>query len=147
MFELYPKWSSRANLYTQVLLCAFSPWEWFCSTRTFSSSLETTLTIIALYYWPWQLTVENVPWIKAEAKADKTSTSVFPTTSSVMEYVYPCFWPHYLDTMLTSSQTARLPYSGCLSLRATAHEPPDLAPGAHANSHAARLILLQGALH
>ena len=31
-----------------------SPWQWFCSTRTLSNSLETTLTIIALNYWPWQ---------------------------------------------------------------------------------------------
>lgn len=32
-----------------------SPFQWFCSTRTFSNSLETTLTIMALYYWPWEL--------------------------------------------------------------------------------------------
>lgn len=32
----------------------FSPWQWFCSTRTFSNCLETTLTITALYLWPWE---------------------------------------------------------------------------------------------
>ncbi|KAK1750674.1 hypothetical protein QBC47DRAFT_393222 [Echria macrotheca] len=32
-----------------------NPWQWYCSTRTFSNSLETTLTIAALYYWPWEL--------------------------------------------------------------------------------------------
>ncbi|KAH8895123.1 hypothetical protein GQ53DRAFT_642138 [Thozetella sp. PMI_491] len=33
-----------------------APWAtWYCSTRTFSNSLETTLTIAALYYWPWEV--------------------------------------------------------------------------------------------
>lgn len=32
-----------------------SPWQWFAATRTFSNSLETVLTIVALYHWPWAL--------------------------------------------------------------------------------------------
>lgn len=40
-----------ATLWMTVL----NPWQWYCSTRTFSNSLETTLTIAALYYWPWEL--------------------------------------------------------------------------------------------
>jgi hypothetical protein len=44
----------------QLLLTMFSPWQWFFSTRTFSNSLETTLTIAALYYWPWELTLDPV---------------------------------------------------------------------------------------
>ncbi|KAJ9604915.1 glycosylphosphatidylinositol anchor biosynthesis [Cladophialophora chaetospira] len=43
---------STATLSTLLLTIA-SPWQWFCSTRTFSNSLETTLTICALYNWPW----------------------------------------------------------------------------------------------
>lgn len=39
----------------QLFLQLVSPWQWYVSTRTFSNSLETTLTIAALYYWPWQL--------------------------------------------------------------------------------------------
>ncbi|WEW59725.1 glycosylphosphatidylinositol anchor biosynthesis [Emydomyces testavorans] len=35
-------------------LTVLSPWQWFCSTRTLSNSLETTLTVAALYYWPWE---------------------------------------------------------------------------------------------
>ncbi|KAK1247977.1 hypothetical protein MKX07_000865 [Trichoderma sp. CBMAI-0711] len=38
-------------LFMQLL----NPWQWYCSTRTFSNSLETTLTVMALTYWPWQL--------------------------------------------------------------------------------------------
>ncbi|EXJ75886.1 uncharacterized protein A1O5_00394 [Cladophialophora psammophila CBS 110553] len=49
---------STASLAT-LLLTVVSPWQWFCSTRTFSNSLETTLTIIALYNWPWNRTLPH----------------------------------------------------------------------------------------
>lgn len=38
----------------QLALTVVSPWQWFCSTRTFSNGLETTLTVIALSLWPWR---------------------------------------------------------------------------------------------
>ncbi|KAH7258258.1 family 22 glycosyltransferase [Fusarium solani] len=38
-----------------LFLQLFNPWQWYCSTRTFSNSLEMTLTVMALYYWPWEL--------------------------------------------------------------------------------------------
>lgn len=38
----------------QLALTVLSPWQWFCSTRTFSNCLETTMTIAALNFWPWQ---------------------------------------------------------------------------------------------
>ncbi|KAK6354352.1 glycosylphosphatidylinositol anchor biosynthesis [Orbilia blumenaviensis] len=37
-----------------LLLSLFSAWNWFCSTRTFSNGLETTLTVMGMYYWPWK---------------------------------------------------------------------------------------------
>lgn len=37
-----------------LALTILSSWQWFCSTRTLSNCLETTLTIAALYNWPWQ---------------------------------------------------------------------------------------------
>ncbi|KAI6899856.1 glycosyltransferase family 22 protein [Hortaea werneckii] len=37
-----------------LLLTAVSPWQWFCSVRTFSNSLETALTVFALYCWQWE---------------------------------------------------------------------------------------------
>ncbi|MCJ1414984.1 glycosylphosphatidylinositol anchor biosynthesis [Xylographa parallela] len=37
-----------------LALTVCSPWQWFCSTRTLSNCLETTLTTVALYLWPWQ---------------------------------------------------------------------------------------------
>ena len=36
-----------------LALTACSPWQWFCSVRTLSNSMETTLTVMALNYWPW----------------------------------------------------------------------------------------------
>ncbi|KAL4893864.1 Alg9-like mannosyltransferase family-domain-containing protein [Aspergillus ambiguus] len=39
---------------TAVLaLTVLSPWQWFCSTRTLSNCLETSITVVALYLWPW----------------------------------------------------------------------------------------------
>ena len=36
-----------------------SPWQWFCSTRTLSNCVETTYTIVALEYWPWQWSLDS----------------------------------------------------------------------------------------
>ncbi|KAJ5005567.1 GPI mannosyltransferase 3 [Colletotrichum sp. SAR 10_99] len=38
-----------------LFMSMFSPFQWYCSIRTFSNSLETTLTIAALNYFPWEL--------------------------------------------------------------------------------------------
>lgn len=37
------------------MMSVFSPWQWFCSTRTLCNSLETVLTIVAMYFWPWEI--------------------------------------------------------------------------------------------
>ena len=76
-----------------------SPWQWFCSTRTFSNSLETTLTIAALYYWPWDLSVDvetaldldGTKGREVQSTPAKTSgaLSVFQTSQSVKEHVPP----------------------------------------------------------
>lgn len=38
----------------QLIVTILSPWQWFCSTRTLSNCLETTITVVALDLWPWQ---------------------------------------------------------------------------------------------
>ncbi|KAF2864032.1 glycosyltransferase family 22 protein [Piedraia hortae CBS 480.64] len=43
---------SRAS-WAALALTVASPWQWFCSIRTFSNSLEAMLTIYALSGWPW----------------------------------------------------------------------------------------------
>ncbi|CAG8204943.1 unnamed protein product [Penicillium nalgiovense] len=40
--------------WTTLVATVLNPWQWFCSTRTLSNCLETTLTIVALELWPWQ---------------------------------------------------------------------------------------------
>ena len=40
-----------------ILVPILSPWNWFVATRTFSNSLETSITAYALYKWPF----ESVP--------------------------------------------------------------------------------------
>lgn len=49
------------------------------------------MTIIALYYWPWQMTVDSTPWVKdtaekkdASSKPSKTPKSLFETHGQVM---------------------------------------------------------------
>lgn len=42
----------------QLCLSLGSGFHYFCATRTFSNSLETSVTAMALCYWPWGLTKE-----------------------------------------------------------------------------------------
>ncbi|KAF2200450.1 hypothetical protein GQ43DRAFT_73199 [Delitschia confertaspora ATCC 74209] len=50
--RVYGRGSRTALVALALSVC--SPWQWFCSTRTLSNCLETTLTTIAVYYWPWR---------------------------------------------------------------------------------------------
>ncbi|EKV07753.1 GPI mannosyltransferase 3 [Penicillium digitatum] len=43
--------------WTTLVATVLNPWQWFCSTRTLSNCLETTITIVALELWPWQWSV------------------------------------------------------------------------------------------
>ncbi|KAJ6136541.1 hypothetical protein N7512_001701 [Penicillium capsulatum] len=47
--------------WTTLLATVLNPWQWFCSTRTLSNCLETTVTIVALDLWPWQWSAGPVP--------------------------------------------------------------------------------------
>lgn len=51
----------------------FSPWQWFCSTRTFSNCLETSMTITALYFWPWEMTTASVATKPPKLRALKSA--------------------------------------------------------------------------
>ncbi|KAK4496690.1 hypothetical protein PRZ48_012672 [Zasmidium cellare] len=45
--------SGTSASYATFFLTITSPWQWFCSVRTFSNSLEATLTAASLYWFPW----------------------------------------------------------------------------------------------
>ncbi|TQW00440.1 hypothetical protein V2A60_001520 [Cordyceps javanica] len=51
--NIYGHDSLDANV--TLMLQLVSPWQWYCASRTFSNSLEASLTITALSYWPWKL--------------------------------------------------------------------------------------------
>jgi GPI mannosyltransferase 3 len=55
-----------------LALTVLSPWQWFCSTRTLSNCLETTLTIAALYNWPWQWSLTD----RHDARYDRAGLRV-----------------------------------------------------------------------
>ncbi|KAF7900841.1 hypothetical protein EAF00_003062 [Botryotinia globosa] len=77
--------------YVTLLMSVFSPWNWFCSTRTFSNSLETSLTITALHFWPWDMAINSGEKIKKGTKEASTapiSRGVFKTTESVNHLRY-----------------------------------------------------------
>ena len=65
-------------------MAVMNPWQWYVSTRTFSNSLETVLTVTALYYWPWRLF--------ANAKQEKTEALKAP--GEVNGYVSPIVLDH-----------------------------------------------------
>lgn len=56
-----------------------NPWQWYTATRTFSNCLETTLTTMALYYWPWELLGTEID----EEGESRDSFALFNTSSQV----------------------------------------------------------------
>ncbi|KAK2761273.1 glycosylphosphatidylinositol anchor biosynthesis [Arachnomyces sp. PD_36] len=54
-----------------LALTVLSPWQWFCSTRTLSNCLETTLTIVALYQWPWEWSSDPSDDVTSGADSNK----------------------------------------------------------------------------
>ncbi|KAI0180139.1 glycosyltransferase family 22 protein [Hypoxylon sp. FL1284] len=56
-WRLSEKLYGRASVaaWSVMLMTLLNPWQWYTATRTFSNCFETTLTAMALYYWPWEL--------------------------------------------------------------------------------------------
>lgn len=51
--DIYARWNTLADG-VQLIVTVLNPWQWFCSTRTLSNCVETSVTIVALDLWPWQ---------------------------------------------------------------------------------------------
>ncbi|BCR83238.1 putative glycosylphosphatidylinositol-alpha 1,2 mannosyltransferase [Aspergillus chevalieri] len=62
---------SRKN-WAVLALTVASPWQWFCSTRTLSNCLETTITVVALDLWPWEWSLDSE--LKAARKSRSSRT-------------------------------------------------------------------------
>ncbi|EUC33637.1 glycosyltransferase family 22 protein [Bipolaris zeicola 26-R-13] len=68
--KVYGRGSRTALAALALSVC--SPWQWFCATRTLSNCLETTITSIAIYHWPWQGTTDTRQ-VDPSAKAQQHS--------------------------------------------------------------------------
>ncbi|KAL1964626.1 hypothetical protein VTN77DRAFT_6800 [Rasamsonia byssochlamydoides] len=66
--------SDSHGAWATLALTVLSPWQWFCSTRTLSNCLETTLTVVALYYWPWE-------WFLGKEDNDEKNASQAPSVN------------------------------------------------------------------
>jgi phosphatidylinositol glycan class B len=53
ILEICARWNKLADG-IQLIVTVLNPWQWFCSTRTLSNCIETSVTIVALDLWPWQ---------------------------------------------------------------------------------------------
>ncbi|KAE8163669.1 GPI mannosyltransferase 3 [Aspergillus tamarii] len=56
-----------------LALTVLSPWQWFCSTRTLSNCLETTITIVALNLWPWEWSSESTSTVQPRRNTRSTT--------------------------------------------------------------------------
>jgi GPI mannosyltransferase 3 len=74
-----------------LALTVISPWQWFCSVRTLSNSLETTLTVVGLYYWPW------VWFIIPSSKPQVTSVSKEKVIIHQRKWTLPAGLEHSLE--------------------------------------------------
>ncbi|KAI0976178.1 Alg9-like mannosyltransferase family-domain-containing protein [Xylaria arbuscula] len=71
--------SGSAASWSVLLVALLNPWQWYTATRTFSNCFETTLTAMALYYWPWELL-----GIETDGKSEpQDSPAVLDTRSKV----------------------------------------------------------------
>ncbi|CAG9996509.1 unnamed protein product [Clonostachys byssicola] len=87
--KLYPQDNNVSSF--ALFLQLFNVWQWYCSVRTFSNSLETTLTIMALYYFPWH---ELLGEAKSHKENPKPATSVrrdpWPLRASLLLAAVAC---------------------------------------------------------
>ncbi|KAL8775756.1 MAG: hypothetical protein Q9194_003661, partial [Teloschistes cf. exilis] len=96
--RVYGKGSSEA--WTVLFLTVISAWQWFCSTRTLSNCLETTLTVIALHQWPWHWSLEATGNEPADeyglredcGQAEELANSIVLAASAVVDRLYYQQW-------------------------------------------------------
>ncbi|RWA12108.1 hypothetical protein EKO27_g2991 [Xylaria grammica] len=78
--------ASSAASWSVLLMVLLNPWQWYTATRTFSNCLETTLTAMALYYWPWELLGTETD----EKSESLDSPILFNSPSHVNREVFIC---------------------------------------------------------
>ncbi|KAF2840612.1 glycosyltransferase family 22 protein [Patellaria atrata CBS 101060] len=78
------------SAWLSLALTIVSPWQWFCSTRTLSNCLETTLTLVALEFWPWQWIPNSDGKIRTVKKHDINSNQIIRFTLSLSLAAFAC---------------------------------------------------------
>lgn len=99
----------------QLIATVLNPWQWFCSTRTLSNCLETTVTIVALDLWPWQWSAGVIP-DNSRAKAQKLLSRY---SSMSIDRDKSAADAHRL-------QSSSMPVAGSLCVYSSSHKRPGL---------------------
>ncbi|EER42578.1 mannosyltransferase [Histoplasma capsulatum H143] len=79
--------NSSYEAWGALALTVLSPWQWFCSTRTLSNCLETSLTVVALYLWPWGWPSELSYPQRASSRNDSTRNKPATQRPTIKEFM------------------------------------------------------------
>ncbi|KAJ5185084.1 GPI mannosyltransferase [Penicillium cf. griseofulvum] len=99
--------------WTTLVATVLNPWQWFCSTRTLSNCFETTITIVALELWPWQLSVGST----AGDGRDKNTGNQMRGTDRGRSVILGYDWT---SNFMTTATDAAYSLRKCLPLAALA---------------------------
>ncbi|RYP21200.1 hypothetical protein DL765_002339 [Monosporascus sp. GIB2] len=70
-----------------LAMTLLNPWQWYTSTRTFSNCFESTLTSMALYYFPWELLgVKEGASTESETESEFSSGPLFRTKDEINRF-------------------------------------------------------------
>lgn len=103
----------RMLIVQQLVATVLNPWQWFCSTRTLSNCLETTLTIVALELWPWQWSAGST----AGDGRDKNTSNQLRGTDRGRSVIVGYDWT---SNFVTTATDAACSLHQCLPLAALA---------------------------
>ncbi|KAJ3258885.1 glycosylphosphatidylinositol anchor biosynthesis [Chytriomyces hyalinus] len=88
--KLYGKGPSKWALFASLV----SFFNFFCGVRTFSNSIETSLTAVAMYYWPWTfpkvkmaLTVDRIRDLEISLACVGVACILRPTNAIIWMYL------------------------------------------------------------
>ncbi|KAJ3066462.1 hypothetical protein HDU98_010202 [Podochytrium sp. JEL0797] len=93
--KLYGKGAGKWALVASLV----SFFNFFCAVRTFSNSIETSLTAVAMYYWPWKVSSKTV-WTAERVREFEISLS-FAAVACILRPTNAVIWI-YLGIALVS---------------------------------------------
>ncbi|KAJ3224654.1 glycosylphosphatidylinositol anchor biosynthesis [Chytriomyces hyalinus] len=119
--KLYGKGPSKWALFASLV----SFFNFFCGVRTFSNSIETSLTAVAMYYWPWTfpkvkmaLTVDRIRDLEISLACAGVACILRPTNAIIWMYLGFQFLRE-LDVRAASLVVARVLFIGSIAASAS----------------------------